>query len=204
VTRRYAERFEPLPEAGGCVSSGHPLPGVDLELREGGVIALRSPALLTRYHDAAPGLDERGFFITSDRGELGAAGELYVRGRVDDLIVTAGENVDPLEVEAALLELPGIVAACVFGTPSTQFGQVVSAVLVSHDAALGEPETLARLLADRLSRHKLPRRALCAETLPLTASGKVDRRACAARYSQQLVGTAPVGHEHSSSERTGR
>jgi o-succinylbenzoate---CoA ligase len=204
VTRRYAERFDPLPEAGGCVSSGHPLPGVDLELREGGVIALRSPALLTRYHDAAAGLDQRGFFMTSDRGELGAAGELYVRGRVDDLIVTAGENVDPLEVEAALLELPGIVAACVFGTPSTQFGQIVSAVLVSHDPALGEPETLASLLVDRLSRHKLPRRALCAETLPLTASGKVDRRACAARYSEQLLGTAPFGGQaRASSERTG-
>jgi O-succinylbenzoic acid--CoA ligase len=213
VTRRYAERFDPLPEAGGCVSSGHPLPDVDLELREGGVIALRSPALLTRYHDAAPslieqraasGLDRRGFFITSDRGELGAAGELYVRGRVDDLLVTAGENVDPLEVEAALLELPGIVAACVFGTPSTQFGQIVSAVLVSHDTALGEPETLARLLADRLSRHKLPRRSLLAETLPLTPSGKVDRRACAARYSEQLLGTAPAGHERSSKQEDGK
>jgi O-succinylbenzoic acid--CoA ligase len=187
VTRRYAERFEPLPERDGCVSSGHPLPGVELAVR-GGRIALRSPALLSRYvGEPTPTLEADGWLITCDQGELGPDGELYVRGRQDDVIVTAGENVDPLEVEAALLELPGVEGACVFGTPSPQFGQVVSAVLVTRDAALGRPDKLAELLADRLARHKLPRRALCAESLPLTLSGKVDRHACVTRWAAELT-----------------
>jgi len=183
VTRRYSERFQPLPERNGVVSSGQPLPGVTLRV-DNQRIALRAPSLFSGYFgESEPGLDREGFWPTSDRGELGADGELYVRGRSDDVIVTAGENVDPLEVEAALTALPGVQAACVFATPSPRFGQVVTAVLVAGDAALGDPSHLAELLADRLARHKFPRRALLAESLPLTASGKVDRRAVSERFS---------------------
>ncbi|HKY37644.1 MAG TPA: AMP-binding protein [Polyangiaceae bacterium] len=189
VTRRYAERLEPLPERDGCASSGHALFGVELTLKDG-CIALRGASLLSRFvGEPAPALDADGWLITSDRAELGASGELYVRGRADDVIITGGENVDPLEVEAALLELPGVAAACVFGTESAQFGQVVSAVLVTSRAELASPENLAEQLGDRLARHKLPRRTLCAESLPLTEAGKVDRRACAARWGCLLAGS---------------
>jgi O-succinylbenzoic acid--CoA ligase len=175
------------------VSSGHPLAGVELALRDG-AIALRGPSLFSGHvGDARSALDREGWLLTSDHGQLGSSGELYVRGRLDDVIVTAGEKVDPLEVEAALLELPGVDGACVFGTPSTQFGQVVSAVLVTADAALGRAAALAERLADRLARHKLPRRALRTESLPLTDSGKVDRRACALRFTAALV-EAPDEH----------
>jgi O-succinylbenzoic acid--CoA ligase len=193
VTRRYGERFEPLPERGGAVSSGHPLPGVSVRLN-GELIELETPTLFTRYveRSGAPnpvntprGVTAGGFWATSDRGELGDRGELYVRGRNDDVIITGGENVDPVEVEAALLGLPGVRAACVFGTPSSTFGEVVTAVIAvtttSHQS-LGEPRHLAELLCDRLARQKLPRRVLLADTLPLTKSGKVDRRACRDLY----------------------
>jgi O-succinylbenzoic acid--CoA ligase len=178
VTRRYAERFEPLPERDGAVSSGHALPGVELELRDG-LVAVRAPSLLSRYAgDSAAPLDARGFFVTSDRASLGPAGELFVHGRADHVIITGGENVDPLEVEAALRELPRVRDACVFGTPSPQFGQVVSALLVTADEALADPTNLAKLLENRLARHQLPRRVQRTEALPLTASGKLDRAAC--------------------------
>lgn len=188
VTRRYAERFDALPERDGYVSSGHPLPGIELEL-QGGVIAVKAPSMATGYAGGAGEalrLDARGFLLTGDLGALGPSGELYVLGRGDDVIVTAGENVDPLEVEAALLELRGITAACVFGTPSARFGQVVTAALVTEDPALLDVATLARLLAGRLGSHKLPRRTLRVQNLPLTASGKLDRRACAAAARAEL------------------
>jgi O-succinylbenzoic acid--CoA ligase len=177
VTRRYAERYAPLPVRGGVVSSGHPLPGVEVALHEG-QLRVRARSLFTRYiGGSAPELCE-GFLVTSDLAELGPDGELYVRGRNDDVIISGGENVDPLEVEAALLQLPGVTAACVAGTRSARFGEVVSALVVSEEPSLGDPTRLAELLSDRLARHKLPRRALIAESLPLTLSGKVDRRAC--------------------------
>lgn len=178
VTRRYAERFDPLPERFGVVSSGHSLPGVELALRDGR-LAIRAPSLLTRYVGGdAPPLDADGWLVTNDLGELGPTGELFVRGRSDDVIISGGENVDPLEVEAALLELPGVTAACVCGTPSARFGQVVSALLVTRDTRLADAAFLSELLRDRLARHKLPRRALVAEKLPLTLAGKLDRLGC--------------------------
>jgi O-succinylbenzoic acid--CoA ligase len=184
VTRRYAERLEPLPELHGRVSSGHALPGVELTLRDGR-IAVRAPSLLTGYvgpHASDSAVDAAGWLLTADRGELGRAGELYVLGRSDDVIVTAGENVDVHEVEAALLALRGVSAACVLGTASEQFGAVVSALLVTTDAALADPARLAEQLAYHLARHKHPRRVKLVESLPLTPSGKLDRRACAALF----------------------
>ncbi len=177
VTRRYAERFEPLRVQNRAVSSGHPLPGVSLRLDERGLVQLRSPSLLTCYVDEAAPLDADGWLTTTDRAELGPNGELYVLGRSDDVIVTGGENVDPREVEAALLTLPGVSAACVVGTPSAEFGAVVSALLVTSDTALAEPRRLAEGLRDRLARHKHPRRARIVQHLPLTPAGKLDRRA---------------------------
>jgi acyl-CoA synthetase (AMP-forming)/AMP-acid ligase II len=192
VTRRYAERFTALPVRGGVVSSGHALPGVELRL-ERDTIAIRSPSLFSGYvGSSAAALDADGWLITSDRGELGAGGEVYVRGRSDDVIVSGGENVDPLEVEAALTALPGMKAACVFGTDSERFGQIVTAVVVTSDPSLGEARHLAELLRDRLAAHKLPRRLLIAESLPLTSSGKLDRRACAELYRAALMAQPPA------------
>jgi o-succinylbenzoate---CoA ligase len=187
VTRRYADRFAPLPVRRGVVSAGHPLPGVELQLT-GGALAIRAPSLFSGYlGETGASLDANGFLLTNDQAELGADGELYVRGRLDDVIVSGGENIDPLEVEAALSSLPGVKAACVFGTASPRFGQVVTAVLVTTDARLGDPAHLASLLANRLARHKLPRLVRIMERLPLTISGKVDRRVI-----QEQVGTSLV------------
>jgi acyl-CoA synthetase (AMP-forming)/AMP-acid ligase II len=85
-------------------------------------------------------------------------------------------------VEAALTALPAVAAACVFGTPSDRFGEVVTALLVTRDPALADPAVLATRLAERLARHKCPRRLLAVSELPLTGSGKVDRRACRAQF----------------------
>jgi O-succinylbenzoic acid--CoA ligase len=184
VTRPYAERYQPLPQRSGCVSSGVTLPGVELELR-GELIAIRAPSLLTGYVSAGSPLDSAGWLVTADRGERGAAGELYVRGRSDDVIVTGGENVDPYEVQASLCAIPGIAAAAVLGLPSPEYGAIVAALVVCDDAALASPARLAELLADRLARHKQPRIVKRVESLPLTPSGKLDRTACRAAFEQQ-------------------
>jgi acyl-CoA synthetase (AMP-forming)/AMP-acid ligase II len=85
-----------------------------------------------------------------------------------------------------------VKAACVFGTNSERFGQVVTALLVTAERALGEPRHLAGLLQDRLAAHKLPRRLLIADSLPLTSSGKVDRRACSELYRASVDPKPPA------------
>lgn len=154
-------------------TDGPPLPGVELRLREGR-IELRSPALLSRYYppEEHP-LDLEGWLLTSDYGELDDQGRLHVLGRVDETIITGGENVHPSEVEHALLDHPAVSAVCVFGVPSETWGQEVAAALVLRPghSTLGVREHVAKLLAP----FKRPRKATVVEQLPTTASGKVSR-----------------------------
>jgi O-succinylbenzoic acid--CoA ligase len=184
AARRYAERYALLPQRHGCVSSGQPLAGVEIKILDGR-IAVRTAALFSGYLDTAmpPALDADGWFHTSDRGEFGPDGELYVLGRTDLVIVTGGENVDPEEVERALRTLPEVRDACVFGVPSVEFGQrVVAAVVPAAGTAPFALEQLTVQLRSRLARFKLPRALVLANELPSTASGKLDRPACAARF----------------------
>ncbi len=183
VARRYGERYSPLPELYGCVSSGHPLAGVEIRI-VGERIAIKSAALLTSYVGVAtPAVDVDGWFVTSDCGALGPQGELYVLGRTDSVIVTGGENVDPEEVERALRLLPEVQDACVFGLPSVEFGQRLVAVVVPvAGTAELKLETITVQLRPQLARSKLPRTLLITESLPFTASGKLDRRTCANRF----------------------
>lgn len=187
AARRYAERYAPLPERSGCVSSGHPLAGVEIRI-VGERIAVKAPALLSGYLGVArAAVDADGWFMTSDRGAFGPQGELYVLGRSDSVIVTGGENVDPEEVERALRVLPEIQDACVFGLPSVEFGQRVVAVVVAAAAATTlELEHLTDQLRPQLARFKLPRAVVIADALPFTASGKLDRPACAAQFGPRF------------------
>jgi acyl-CoA synthetase (AMP-forming)/AMP-acid ligase II len=184
AARRYSERYAPLPQLGECVSSGHPLAGVEIKII-GERIAVKTAALLSGYAgEATPAVGADAWFVTSDRGTLGPQGELYVLGRTDSVIVTGGENVDPEEVERALRVLPEVHDACVFGLPCAQFGQRIVAVVVpAAGAAPLELEQLTEQLGSRLARFKLPRTLLITEALPFTASGKLDRRSCSDRWA---------------------
>jgi O-succinylbenzoic acid--CoA ligase len=180
---RYLDRHSPVPQRSGCVSSGHPLAGVEIRI-VGKRIAVKSAALLSGYVGVStPAVDVDGWFVTSDLGVLGPTGELYVLGRTDSVIVTGGENVDPEEVEHALRLLPEIQDACVFGVPSVEFGQRVVAMVVPVAGTAGlKLETIAVQLRSQLAPFKLPRTLVIAESLPFTASGKLDRRTCANRF----------------------
>ena len=154
-----------------------------------GLFLLSTPVVASRVGAAAgtttPAITADGWFVTSDRGVLGPAGELYVLGRTDLVIITGGEKVDPEEVERALRTLPQVRDACVFGLPSGEFGQRVVAVVVPMPTA---PDlTLEHLTVQldlQLSRFKIPRALVTAAALPLTASGKLDRQACVTEFGR--------------------
>jgi O-succinylbenzoic acid--CoA ligase len=179
VARRYEERQAPLTLQRGCVSSGHPLEGVELKII-GERIAIRTAALLSGYLSASASPLENGWFLTNDRGVLGPRGELYVLGRSDLIIVTGGENVDAEEIEQVLRTLPEVLDACVCGVPCAEFGQRVVAIVVTPASVAPLPLGLLRArLALHLAPFKLPRALLNAAALPHSAVGKLDRRACA-------------------------
>jgi O-succinylbenzoic acid--CoA ligase len=179
ATGRYASRLAPVAAGHDLFPSGPPLAGSDVRLRDG-LLDVRSESLFSGYL-GEPASDPRGgWFCTNDRALLEEDGELTVLGRASDLIITGGENVDPLEVEAALESLPGVRRAFVFGTADATFGQLVSARLVT-DVDVPSARELSALLAGRLASYKLPRIVERVDELPLTPSGKLDRRAANTR-----------------------
>ena len=121
--------------------------------------------------------DEDGWFATGDRGRLDAAGRLHVLGRRRDRIVTGGENVDPVEVEQALEGLPSVAAACVFGVPDREWGEVVSAAVVKAPGAAPEAVANGVRALRTLAAFKRPRRLALVDGLPRNATGKLDRAA---------------------------
>jgi O-succinylbenzoic acid--CoA ligase len=162
---------------GGVVYDGTPLPGVSVRIDEGGEIQLGGPTLLRGYRDgSAAGLTADGWLPTGDAGRLDGDGRLHVHGRLDDLIVTGGENVWPGDVEAALRSHPAVTDCAVFGRPDPSWGQRVVAAVVPRDRAV--PPTLEELrdhVGALLGRHQAPRELLLVESLPRTALGKLQR-----------------------------
>ena len=158
---------------------GRPLPGVELRIVDG-EIRVRGPSLFDGYLGEPPPFDADGFFPTGDAGRLDEAGRLHVLGRLDDRIITGGENVDPLEVERALEAQPAIDEACVFGLPDPEWGTRVVAFVVS---AASDAELRAALADARgsLASHRRPRQVHRVSELPRSPSGKKLRRLASAR-----------------------
>lgn len=174
-------------EQSGSRGSGAPLRGIELRLQEG-EIQVRGDMLMDGYlgqdRGGAPWTPD-GWLRTGDFGSLLADGQLLVRGRIDDLIVTGGENVAPQEVEAWLETVPGILSACVFSIPHDEWGQEVVAALVV-DPIPYSADTLRDRIAKELAAHKRPKKICVLDALPLNRSGKVERAAVELQCAGQL------------------
>jgi O-succinylbenzoic acid--CoA ligase len=155
-----------------------PLEGVHVTVDSAsGEIAVRGPMLLRCYRDGTDPKDEDGWFRTGDVGSLDN-GRLHVFGRVDDMIVTGGENVWPDVVEALLTSLPSVREVAVVGRDDEEWGQQVVAVVVPSDPS--SPPTLDELrstVKERLGPWAAPRSLELTESLPRTALGKIRRGA---------------------------
>jgi 2-furoate---CoA ligase len=118
-----------------------------------------------------------GWYFTGDMGYLDEAGDLYVSGRVDDMIISGGENIHPVEVEEVLARHPQVRDVAVVGEPDERWGERVVAFVVPADPALTEA-ALDRHCLDSpdLANFKRPRRVVFVSEIPKTASGKILRR----------------------------
>ena len=153
--------------ASQVVTGDRALPGVELRIAADGEILIRGPMV-------APGaLGEDGWLHTRDRGELDGDGALRVHGRLDDTIVTGGENVAALEVEETLLAHPAVADAAVAGRPDPEWGEAVTAWVVLA-AEASDAELIAHCRA-RLAPFKVPKAVHRVAELPRNAAGKVLR-----------------------------
>jgi O-succinylbenzoic acid--CoA ligase len=151
-------------------SAGRPLLTTHLRIREGEIL-IQGPTV-------APGAaDPDGWLHTGDLGHIDEEGFLYVSDRIDDMIVTGGENVIPSEVEGVLLRHPAVSEAAVIGREDPEWQQAVTAVVVLANGSDVTADELRRHCAESLAGFKVPKRVELASALPRTPSGKLMRGA---------------------------
>jgi len=124
-----------------------------------------------------------GWFHTGDQGTLNADGYLTLTGRLKELINRGGEKISPLEVDAALLAHPKVSEAVAFGVPDDKYGEVVAAAVVMVPGAEGvTADDVKTFVRGKLASFKVPQTLFIAETLPRTATGKIQRRIVAKAF----------------------
>jgi 2-furoate---CoA ligase len=127
-----------------------------------------------------PDADEKaivdGWYRTGDVGHVDGDGDLWILGRVDDMIISGGENVHPLEVEDVLSGHPAVDEVAVVGAADERLGQRVVAVVVAGTQVSAEELDAWCLASETLARFKRPREYRFVDELPKSASGKILRR----------------------------
>jgi 2-furoate---CoA ligase len=116
-----------------------------------------------------------GWYFTGDTGFVDRDGDLFVTGRVDDMIITGGENVSPVEIESCLSLHPAVLEVAVVGLPDEKWGKVVTA-FVKRKAPIGEAEFDQFCRTSGLADFKRPRRFVFVDALPKSPVGKLLRR----------------------------
>src|ERR1700758_2726984 len=116
-----------------------------------------------------------GWYFTGDTGFVDRDGDLFVTGRVDDMIITGGENVSPVEIESALSLHPTVLEVAVVGLPDEKWGKVVTA-FVKRKAPVSETELDQFCRTSGLADFKRPRRFVFVDSLPKSPVGKLLRR----------------------------
>ena len=142
-----------------------------------GRIFVRSAIPFEGYTDGRHKQIIDGYMATGDVGHFDDHGLLHVDGRDDDMIISGGENVYPLEIENLLAQRPDIEEVAVIGVDDAEFGKRLRAIVVPTASAEIDAEEIKAYVKAHLARHKVPRDVIVVDTLPRNATGKVVRRA---------------------------
>jgi acyl-CoA synthetase (AMP-forming)/AMP-acid ligase II len=179
---------EQLLRPGSC---GRAVPGVELRVigpdgeplppGEPGELQVRSGGTFDGYHGRDPLPD--GWKSVGDMAHLDADGYLYIRDRGGDLIISAGVNIYPAEVEAVLHAHPDVLDVAVFGVPSEEWGQSVHAVVVPRTGHEIDIAALEAHVGEHLAGFKRPRSWQVRTELPRTEAGKLLKRVLREEYA---------------------
>ena len=122
-------------------------------------------------------INKKAWIETGDLATRDADGYYFLCGRVDDMIVSGGENVYPIELENVLLQHPDLTAVAVVGIADAEFGQRLKAVVVVRPGCVLDARELLDWLKPRVARHQMPARVEFRDELPYTSVGKPDKKA---------------------------
>ncbi|WP_024875756.1 acyl-CoA synthetase [Saccharomonospora piscinae] len=144
-----------------------------------GRVFVGSGLAFTGYTDGRSRDTIDGLIATGDVGHRDADGLLFIDGRDDEMIVSGGENVYPVEVENVLVEHPEVREAAVIGVPDERFGQRLKAFVVLRPGSALDTEAVREHVRGTLARYKVPRDVEFLDLLPRNATGKVLRHTLA-------------------------
>jgi fatty-acyl-CoA synthase len=141
-----------------------------------GTVFVSSGLSFSGYTDGGNKEIVDGLLSSGDTGHFDETGLWFIDGRDDDMIVSGGENVFPLEVENLLADHPDIVEASVVGVDDAEFGKRLAAYVVSRPESALDADAVKSHVRAQLARHKIPRDVVFLEQLPRNETGKVLRR----------------------------
>jgi 2-furoate---CoA ligase len=128
-----------------------------------------------------------GWYFTGDTGYVDSNGDLFVTGRVDDMIITGGENVSPVEIESCLSLHPAVLEVAVVGLPDERWGKVVTA-FIQRGGPVTEQELDTFCRESGLAAFKRPRRFVFVGAIPKSPVGKLLRRLLVAgEYQSEAI-----------------
>ncbi len=171
------------PDTAGKPAGGTEIRILDPEFNEMptgevGTIYVRNDTQFDGYTEGSTGKGKAfhaGFMSSGDVGYLDEDGRLFVVGRDDEMIVSGGENVYPIEVEKTLAAHPEVAEAAVIGVDDEQYGQRLAAFVVLGPGSTATPDTLKQHVRDSLANYKVPREISVLEELPRSSTGKIVR-----------------------------
>ena len=169
------------PDTAGRPAEGTEIKILDADFKElptgeVGTIYVRNSTQFDGYTSGTTKDFHEDYMSSGDVGYLDAAGRLFVVGRDDEMIVSGGENVYPIEVEKTLLTHPEVAEATVLGVDDEQYGQRLAAFVVLADGAAATEDVLKQHVRDNLANYKVPRSITVLAELPRNSTGKIDRR----------------------------
>ncbi|MBR9988513.1 MAG: acyl--CoA ligase [Gemmatimonadetes bacterium] len=177
------------PEDKAVFTVGRPLPGSELRILDLdgtilpeeslGEIAIRGRGVMKGYYrqpgETSHSFDEDGYFLTGDLGMIDEDGYLHIVGRRKELIIRAGFNVYPREVEDRLHAHPAVLDVTVVGLPDDVLGEQVCACILPVEGAIITGEEIKDWCRSTLADYKVPDIVRFFDSFPLTGSGKVRR-----------------------------
>jgi fatty-acyl-CoA synthase len=182
--------FLDSPEDDRCLGSGWPLPGYEFKVIDPttgqslppgtmGELCTRGYGVMQGYYErpeeTAKAIDAEGWLHTGDMATMRADGMVRFLGRYKEILKIGGENVDPVEVEAFLLQHPAVNQAKLVGVPDARLSEVGAACVVLNPGAKVTATDLIEFCRGKIASFKIPRHVVFVQEFPMTPSGKVQK-----------------------------
>ena len=162
--------------------------GRELPSGEVGEIVARGPRVMSGYwkdeEKTSKTIDKDGWVHTGDMGYVDEDGYFFLAGRATDMIIRAGENISPEEVEGVIHSHPKVGECAVIGVPDEEWGEVPIGVVVLKEGETATPEEIMEYCRANLASYKRPRSVVFVDSLPRNPMGKVIKRELREKYGE--------------------